>query len=377
MTWHKFAGNPVLPWESDFRDPRVFWHEETRKWIMLVAKAVQKIVRIYQSHDLHSWHLLSTFGPEGAPAESIPNWECPDLLRLPIEIEGMPGQYRWVLHVSVGDGHPGGGSGSQYFVGDFTGTEFVNDNPGDTVLWADYGKDNYAAVSWSGVRGPSGEAYWAGWMSNWRYAEKVPTHPWRNGLTLPRLLSLRPTAEGLRLVQRPLPYLATLRAELRSHAPLTLTPAEPVIIEVQAAIALEIQAEFEVGTATECGLAVRVGANEQTLIGIDTIQRQIFVDRTESGTICSEHFPGRHAAPAGDIEGRVRLHLFVDAGSVEVFANEGLAVLTELIFPHPESRALLAYAVGGDARLVSLNIWNLNPAIMSDCDTEATDGEQQ
>jgi fructan beta-fructosidase len=386
QTWHKFAGNPVLPWELDFRDPRVFWHEESGQWIMLVAKAAEKAVRIYRSPDLRSWSFLSRFGPEGAAAETISNWECPDLLRLPIENQiknqnenqdaEISGQFRWVLHISVGGGHPGGGSGSQYFVGDFTGTRFVNDNPPDTVLWADYGKDNYAAISWSGAGGPNGEAYWIGWMSNWQYAEKVPTPFWRNGLTLPRLLSLRRTDAGLRLVQRPVPQLAALRAGERSYPPIPLPPSEPVVIEKRAGLALEIEAEFEVGTATECGLAVRVGDEERTLIGIDTVKKQIFVDRTHAGKVFSEHFAGRHAAPAANGTERVRLHIFVDVGSVEVFADDGLTVLTELIFPHPESRSLLAYASGGDARLVRLKIWNLNPAVTHYCDREAVHAAQ-
>ena len=375
--WNQFAGNPVLPWEKDFRDPKVFWHEVTRQWIMLMVKAAEKIVQIYGSHNLRTWNLLSDFGPEGAAAASIANWECPDLFRLPIE--GTSGQYRWVLHIGVGDGHPNGGSGGQYFVGDFNGTHFRNDNAHDTVLWSDYGKDNYAALSWAGVAGPLGEAYWVGWMCNWQYANKVPTHPWRNGLTLPRLLSLRPTTEGLRLVQKPLPQLTTLRSQMRSYESLPLPASEHIMLESTAGVALEIEAEFELGTATECGLAVRVGADEQTLIGIDTVKQQIFVDRTQSGlgAVFSEHFPGRHSAPTGDMGGRVHLHIFVDAGSVEVFANDGVTVLTELIFPHPESQSLCAYAYGGDASLVSLNIWNLTPATMTYCDTEAINGDYE
>jgi fructan beta-fructosidase len=372
LNWHRYEGNPVLPWEKDFRDPKVFRHEESGQWIMLVSKAMEKFVRIYRSEDLRTWHVLSEFGPAGAPAERITNWECPDLFRLPIE--GSPGEHRWVLHVGVGDGHPGGGSGGQYLVGNFTGTHFVNDNPSDTVLWSDYGKDNYAAVSWSGITGPQGEVHWVGWMSNWRYAQQVPTYPWRNGLTLPRMLSLRPTAEGLRLVQRPIPHLAALRVEPGFYTSIVLIDNEPVVLQGAAGIALEIEAEFEVGTARECGLAVRMGADERTLIGIDTMTKQVFVDRTHSGRVCSEHFPGRHSAPMGEIDQRIRMHIFVDTASVEVFANEGLTVLTELIFPNPDSTSIAAYSQGGEAR-VTLKLWNLNPASMSYCDAEATDVE--
>jgi len=161
-TWTKYAGNPVIGWEKDFRDPKVFWHEPTRKWVMAAVKADQRVVRLYGSPNLRDWTLLSTFGPAGVPVTQKPNWECPDLFPLPIE--GEKGARKWVLHVGMGDGHIAGGSGGEYFIGEFDGTTFRNDNPPETVLWADYGKDNYAAISYEGIAGPNGERYWIGWM---------------------------------------------------------------------------------------------------------------------------------------------------------------------------------------------------------------------
>ena len=186
-TWTKYAGNPVLPWEKDFRDPKVFWHAPTHKWVMVVSKAIEKRLRFYGSPDLKTWKLLSQFGPAGVPDTQKSNWECPDLF--PIPIEGEPNATKWVLHVGMGDGHVGGGSGGEYFIGDFDGVKFRNSNPADEVRWEDYGKDNYAGVSWSGASGPNGERVWIGWMSNWQYANDIPTAPWRTALTTPRLLS--------------------------------------------------------------------------------------------------------------------------------------------------------------------------------------------
>jgi sucrose-6-phosphate hydrolase SacC (GH32 family) len=148
-TWTKYTGNPVIDWEPDFRDPKVFWHEQTHKWVMVVSKANEKRVRFYGSPDLKRWTRLSTFGPAGVPVDRKANWECPDLF--PVPIEGEPGRTKWVLHAGMGGGHITGGSGGEYFIGDFDGETFHNDNPPDVVLWADYGKDDYAAVSWDGA----------------------------------------------------------------------------------------------------------------------------------------------------------------------------------------------------------------------------------
>ena len=376
-TWSKYKENPVLPWEKDFRDPKVFRHEGTARWIMVIVKASEKRAVFFSSLNLKDWELLSSFGPEGAAADSIANWECPDIFPLPIE--GSPGQFRWVLHIGVGEGHPNGGSGGQYFVGEFDGKRFINDNPCDLTLWSDYGKDNYAAISWSGAEGPLNEKYWVGWMSNWQYAEKVPTSPWRNGLTLPRLLSLRRTEKGLRLIQRPIPALKTLRSSPTVHTSITIPDSEFVDLEMNAGVALEIEAEFDAGDATEFGLAVRVGENERTFIGVDRTKGEIYVDRSRSGegVSFSKSFLGRHSAPATNLSGKVRLHVFVDSGSVEVFAMDGEVVLTELIFPKPESGGLCAYSIGGQAVLTRLAMWKLKSAKATYCENEETDGESE
>ena len=358
-TWTKYAGNPVIGWEKDFRDPKVFRHAPTEKWVMVVAAAVEKVLRFYGSKDLKEWTLLSTFGPAGVPVAQKSNWECPDLFPLPIE--GEPGESRWVLHVGMGDGHTSGGSGGEYFIGRFDGTAFHNDNPSDTILWEEYGKDNYAAISWDGIAGPNGERYWAGWMSNWRYANQAPTHPWRNGLTLPRLLSLRRLPEGLRLVSKPAPELQALRGDEYRYDARELTPSRPFVPEREAwGDALEIEAEFEMGSADEVGIAVRKGEDEETRVGYDARRGELFVDRTRSGRAdFSPHFAGRHGGPVGIRNGRLKLQIFVDRNSVEVFGNDGEAVVTDLVFPKPESRGLEAYAKGGSARLASMRVWKL------------------
>jgi fructan beta-fructosidase len=201
-TWTKYAGNPVLDiGEKDFRDPKVFWHEGTRRWVMAVAWPTQRQVRLYASPNLKDWTHLSDFGPAGSVTGI---WECPDLF--PLEVEGEPGSQRWVLVVNVGSGAPAGGSGTEYFVGTFDGTRFVSTASAgastEQALWADWGRDFYAATSWNDIPRRDGRRLWLGWMSNWDYANDVLTSPWRSAMTIPRALSLRRIDERYRLLQR-------------------------------------------------------------------------------------------------------------------------------------------------------------------------------
>ena len=199
-TWTKYAGNPVIAIGArEFRDPKVFWHEATRQWIMVTVLADQHKVRFDGSPDLRHWTHLSDFGPAGA-IDGV--WECPDLF--PLAIEGQPEQMKWVLKVDVLKG-----IGAQYFIGDFDGTRFINDATDDQILRVDYGNDFYAAQSWSDM--PDGRRIWIGWLNNWEYANLIPTSPWRGLFSVPRELHLRQYPEGLRLIQQPVEELKQLR----------------------------------------------------------------------------------------------------------------------------------------------------------------------
>jgi fructan beta-fructosidase len=196
-TWEEYSGNSVIDIHNpDFRDPKVFWHEATRKWVMVVSLAKDKKVRIYGSEDLIHWSMLSEFGPAGALGS--PNWECPNLF--PLSAENQPNQTRWVLKIDLGNGAFARGSGAEYFEGEFDGEKFRSEQAGE--LWVDYGKDFYAAQVWSDLQA-WGRTVWLGWMNNWWYAQDVPTSPWRGAMTVPRQLTLRSSTEGWRLIQAP------------------------------------------------------------------------------------------------------------------------------------------------------------------------------
>ena len=190
-TWTKYKNNPIInnPGIKDFRDPKVVWDEDSNKWIM--ALAVQQEVFFYGSQNLLDWNLLSKFGKNYGSHSGV--WECPELMKLPVNDQ----ESKWVLIVSINPGGPNGGSATQYFVGDFDGTNFnIDDHFAHEIesnhsYWLDFGKDNYASVSFDNARKIDGSKIMIGWMSNWLYAQKVPTKKWRNGMTIPREVKLK------------------------------------------------------------------------------------------------------------------------------------------------------------------------------------------
>ena len=360
-TWTKYPGNPVLDLHmQDFRDPKVFWHEPSHKWVMIAALPTEHKVRFFGSPDLKHWAALSDFGPAGATGGV---WECPDLFPLPVE--GEAGQTRWVLSINLNPGGLAGGSADQYFVGQFDGARFVNANPAAQTLWADYGKDFYASTSFSDIPVTDGRRIWLGWLLNWEYAGKVPTFPWRGVQSIPRTLSLKRFSEGIRLVQSPVKELATLRQNHVSLSAQDIASANRALLaERVRGDALEIIAEIDAGNSAEAGIRVRKGKGEVTTIGVDWGKQEVFVDRTRSGDIAfNERFPGRHSGPLFPTGGtRVKLHIFVDRSSVEVFVNDGAPVISDAIFPSRESQDIELYSTNGEARIVKLDVWNLQSA---------------
>ena len=342
-TWTKFAGNPVIDLGmKDFRDPKVFWHE--KNWAMVVALPKEHRVRFFRSADLKQWTALSDFGPAGATGGQ---WECPDLF--PLKVVGEKNEVRWVLSVNLNPGAPFGGSGNQYFVGRFDGQTFIDENPG-TTLWADYGRDFYASTSFSDIPARDGRRIWLAWFSNWDYARLEPTAPFRGMQTVPRELTLRRTAKGLRLAQTPVRELLRLRQAVVAMAKVSVEEANRRLRAFRGD-AYEVEMELE----GESGLRLRRGTSEGTLVGIEA-QRQVFVDRTKSGhTAFHASFGGRvHGPPMS--AGPVRLRVLVDRSSVEVFAGDGEVVLSERIFPLPGDEGLELF---GGGRVRSLRVWRL------------------
>jgi sucrose-6-phosphate hydrolase SacC (GH32 family) len=345
-TWRKHAGNPVLDLGlKDFRDPKVFWHAPTRRWVMVTVLPDQHKVRFFGSPDLKHWTVLSDFGPAGATGGER---ECPDLVPLPVA--GGGGEERWVLDVDLNPGGPAGGSGGQYFVGTFDGTRFVNDNPPATTLWVDYGKDFYATLSFSGIPAADGRRIWMGWMSNWLYANEEPTSPWRGVQSVPRELALRRGPDGLRLVQAPVAELRSLRVS-----------AKPEVIIEAGRLPASAEVEFEVHRATvgEAGVRLASAAGEVVTIGVAGDPPEVFVDRRRSrATPFHEAYPGRHAGPVRWRDGQVTLRVLFDRTTLEVFANDGETVISERVYPtSPFERIEVLAGAGGIVG--GIGVWEL------------------
>lgn len=322
-TWIKYANNPVIrnPGSKDFRDPKVMWHEASRQWILTLAAGNE--ILFYRSANLKNWEACGRFGKEEGSHGGV--WECPDLF----ELKTKTGTSKWVLLVSIGNGAPNGGSGTQYFIGHFDGNTFINDNSKETKLWLDHGADNYAGVTWSNT--PGHRRLFLGWMSNWQYAQVVPTRTWRSAMTLPRELCLEETAAGIRLLTSPVPETSLLRT---AATPVTLIAGEEYPLSLN-----EISLTFDLSAASddELGIDLRNKTGEYIRIGYNTSKKQFFINRTAlKQTGFSKTFAAIHTAPRTRTGQLLTMQLFIDRSSVELFADDGSLVMTDLFFPEQD-----------------------------------------
>lgn len=310
-TWTMYEGNPVLknPGIKDFRDPKVFWSEETQKWIMSLA--VKDKISFYSSPNLLDWTFESDFSPEWAAYGGV--WECPDLFPL----HTKDGQEKWVLFVSINPGGPQGGSATQYFIGDFDGKSFTTSST--EVKWLDWGADNYAGVTWSNVPEEDGRKLFIGWMSNWQYAQVVPTETWRSAMTVPRQLELEEVEGELLIISKPIGELEKLRNESIKIKNSQVKLKEELI-------------ELELDVDSENFRIEFLNDKDERLI-LEQRDGFIVLDRGLSGlTDFEASFANTQTAPLNGIITE-KIHLYLDRSSIEVFINDGQMVMTSLIFP--------------------------------------------
>jgi fructan beta-fructosidase len=362
-TWTKYKDNPVLPnaaKHKDFRDPNVFWHEATKRWVM--ALSVSDHVELWSSPDLKSWGYLSSFGQQWGAHGGV--WECPDLF--PVRVDGSE-ETRWVLILNLNPGGPQGGSGTQYFVGDFDGETFTLDEQfaetlaREEAVWLDWGRDNYAGITWADIPPADGRRIFIGWMSNWDYAQQVPTSPWRSAMTVPRSLRLVDTDAGYRLFSTPVEELDVLRGE-----PLQLAAgsfAGELEISGHSSSQAEVELVFDLATSSASEIGVLLGneAGEEYRIGFDIGRGRFVSDRRNAGEHgFSDAFATRvHEAPRLVDTETLRLRLLFDVASVELFADNGATVMTEIYFPTTPFQKMSLYARDGKAQLVSGTVYRL------------------
>ena len=330
-TWVKYKNNPVLQNQgiADFRDPKVFWYVKGQKWILTLA--VKDHVELYSSPNLIDWTFESNFGVGTGAHGGV--WECPDLFRL--KVEGTD-QEKWVLLVNINPGGPNGGSANQYFVGEFDGKVFHNESPSPVARWMDYGKDNYAGVTWSGIPQADGRRLLIGWMSNWQYAQNVPTTVWRGAMTLPRELKLKKLPSG-EIVLNGYPTsefenYGPKWNDLQSQSPKIAAGSLATFI-LGNADAFDYSVELDLSTAKQATIQLANSKNEVFDIVLDKAKQQVRINRNQSGeTAFSNEFPVDIVAPA-QINEKVSLRLVIDQASVELFMDGGLLEMTNIVFP--------------------------------------------
>lgn len=321
-TWTKYAGNPVLknPGIVDFRDPKVMWYEPQKKWVMTLA--VKDRIAFYSSPDLKNWTKESEFGEKLGAHGGV--WECPDLFTLE-----QGGKQHWVLIVNLNPGGPNGGSATQYFVGDFDGKAFTA-NHTDT-RWLDWGPDEYAGITWANT----GERrIFLGWMSNWLYGEVVPTERWRSAMTIPRDLGLKQVGEQWYVTSRPSPELEKIEADTVSLRDVNVTQSLNLSGQVKN-LSIPGRLDLILDKAASFSVVLSNDAGEQVVVGFDQGGNQYYIDRTKSGKVdFHKEFARRHMAPRIATSDGMDLTLVIDVSSVELFADEGLSVMTSIFFPN-------------------------------------------
>lgn len=350
-TFTKYEGNPILTSsERDFRDPKVFWYAPGKHWVMILA--VGQHMEIYSSVNLKEWKKESEFGAMQGAHGGV--WECPDLVEIPVE---GTREKKWVLICNLNPGGPFGGSAAQYFVGSFDGKMFVNESPTQTK-WMDWGKDNYATVTWNNA--PDGRCIALGWMSNWQYANNVPTRQYRSANTLARDLTLYREGQELYLKSTPSVEVKKARGKKVSIPSFKVSEKHEIVnLFEEKQGAYEVEIVIQNAGASKIAFCLLNDKGEKVSMYYDLNRKQFVMDRSESGTVdFSKDFPAVTVAPA-NVDKELTLRLFVDRSSIEAFGEDGKFVMTNLVFPSQPYVKMCFEADKNGYAVKTLNVYKL------------------
>ncbi|SEI70219.1 levanbiose-producing levanase [Arthrobacter sp. yr096] len=356
-TWQKYQGNPVLnlaPANNNFRDPKITWYEPGRYWVMTTVVADAQVVKMFKSTDLLRWDYLSDFSGVGAQGGL---WEVPELLQM--KVEGSTAK-KWIMLLSINPGGIAGGSGMQYFVGEFDGTRFAPENaaapdaPLNESQWLDHGADYYAANSISGA--PGDRPVLLGWMGNWDYAQHAPTTPWRGSMAIPRELTL---VRGEKRLELRSGIAGAVRESYGRAAGdvkgknLTVSSSAQDLGQDFSGRTQLIELDMDLTSAREAGVVLRQssGSGPGLRISYTRDTRTVKVDRSLAGTNnFSEKFSPFHQVtlPSSGNDNTVRLHILLDSSSVEVFVQDGTAVISDTFFPDWDATGSSVFSMDGD-----------------------------
>lgn len=359
-TFDFYKGNPVLDiGYQDFRDPTVIWHEESQQWLMVVSKTLESKAAFYASKDLKNWTWLSDFGPAGRTYRCF---ECPDFFKLPVEGTGefvngklVNCKYKWVLVVSVD------WDNEQYFVGDWDGKEFHAEGlEPETGLYVDRAPDFYASRTVKDFDGKlNNEVYSIGWMSNWTYCRLLPNSSYGKGFwSIPRHLSLRKTTDGYRLSQQPKAEMKSLRGEQKTFKGKLKTGFTPVKQISSLGNTYEAEVTFDCAKSNTFGMNLCVGSGRKLVVTYDTDSHSLTVDRTQVADFRMEKFERTCHGKVAPLNGKLKLRIFVDKCSVEIFSEDGLNVFSLATFAGDDQTGFEFFALK-PSTAYEMNIWPL------------------
>jgi fructan beta-fructosidase len=347
ITWTKYANNPVLDLhKKDFRDPKIFWHEQKKYWVMALMLPVEHVMQLYASKNLKDWKHLSNFGPIG---DTSGVWECPDLTQVPVD--GIPGKNKWLLQMSQN-------ASMQYFVGEFDGTTFVNENPVNKVNRPDYGPDYYAAIAYNQL--PASHLPTAiGWVNNWYYANDIPTTPWKSAMALPRTLSVKKINDEWVLLQKPVAATAALRKKV------TVLRDEKINGEKKlSAGGNQYEMELTLLPAANTMSGIKIAANENNYfeIGYNTDTQIFYIDRSNSSNIgFNDNFKkmSTYEKRIPLKNGKLQLHFYYDKSIVTIFVNGGEAVFTAQLFTAEKDKDIVLFSKNGNTNFSQMRFWEM------------------
>ncbi len=364
LTWTKYEANPIIenPNIKDFRDPKMTWDAIHQQWIMILAAGDKTM--LYGSKNLKEWALLSDFGKEIGAHGGV--WECPDFF--PMLVDGTD-DYKWVMLSSINPGGPNGGSATQYFVGDFDGKKFTIDETfskdvkQQKGLWIDYGRDNYAGVTWANISEVDGRKLFIGWMSNWDYAQKVPTETWRSSMTIPRELVLVKDSGHYIVSSKPVKELQNYIAKTIKKESLKIDK-ETVLVDKTVVDLSKLDIHFSLKNLKKDVYTFSFSNDAKNTIqfGINKKENYFFIDRSKSGKLAFSNLFAKNISKApfkGDFD-KMDVRIIVDKTSIEIFYNNGKTVMTEIFFPDKPMEYFLVSKANTEYTIENLIINQLN-----------------
>lgn len=351
MTFSKYADNPIITSDKECRDDKVIWNDHIGKWNLVMADALEHQDWFYSSSDLIHWKKEGTFGQGYGAQNGV--WECPDLMELPVH---GTNEKKWVLLVNLNPGGLFGGSATQYFVGDFDGKQFKCESLPSVTKWMDYGKDHYATVSWSNA--PEGRHTVIAWMSNWQYANAVPTKQFRSANSLPRDIELFKGDDGEYYISTiPSPELIALRGKEKKYGSFDInekTTSKKLPTEANGLY--EIFVDIDDINSTD--IILSNADNDKVVMTYNEEKHTFSMDRRKSGIVdFSSDFPCVTTAPTS-VSHHQALRLFVDRCSIEAFDGDGRFVMTNLVFPHSPFTTISLRAKG-NSKVIDLKVWEI------------------